>query len=237
MTDCSVTLSANAGVSIRLGDCRIWVDALHTQQVEGFSTVTPELWDRMRADRAFAPPDLICFTHCHQDHYSRSLTAQARVLWPHATLILPEQEFDGQILLQGEELRVPFQTLTLQFLKLSHEGEEFAAVPHYGLLITRDNFRILIPGDCAVASPALAEQIRGMKIDLALLDFPWIAQKAGREFIEQVIRPRHLFLYHLPFQEDETHRYRAAAQCCLDRVEVPDVRLLMEPLQQEWLWT
>ena len=50
-----------------------------------------------------------------------------------------------------------------------------------------------------------------------------------------MIRPGHLFLYHLPFQEDETHRYRAAAQRCLGRVEVPDVRLLLEPLQQEWL--
>lgn len=235
MADCSVTLSANAGVSIRLGGCRIWVDALHAQKVDGFSTVTPELWSRMRTEPAFVPPDLICFTHCHQDHYARSLTAEARALWPQATLILPEREFDDQILLQGPEVSLPFQTLTLRFFRLPHEGEAFAAVPHYGLLITRDNFQILIPGDCPVASPALAERLRGTEIDLTLLDFPWIAQKKGREFIEKVIRPRHLLLYHLPFQEDETHRYRAAAQRCLGRVNLPDVRLLMEPLQQEWL--
>lgn len=235
MADCSVTLSANAGVSIQLGGCRIWVDALHTQKVEGFSTVTPKLWERMRTDKAFVPPDLICFTHCHSDHYSRSLTAQAKALWPRATLILPETEFVDQILLQGTEFSLPFQTVNLQFIRLPHEGDEAAAVSHYGLLLSQGDFRILIPGDCAVASPALAERLCGGNIDLALLDFPWMTQKKGRDFIQTVLRPRHLFLYHLPFQEDETHHYRAAVQRCLGRVDVPDVRLLMEPLQQEWL--
>lgn len=234
MTDCSVTLSANAGVSIQLGDCRLWVDALHTQKVEGFSTVSPELWNRMRTEKAFVPPDLICFTHCHQDHYDRSLTAQAKALWPQATLILPEPEFERQILLQGAEHSMLFRTMTLRFIRLPHEGGTFAAAPHYGLLLSRGDFRILIPGDCAVASPALTERLRGEPIDLALLNFPWIAQRQGRDFIQTVLRPRHLLLYHLPFREDETHRYRAAAQRCLGRLDVPDARLLMEPLQQEW---
>lgn len=85
-----------------------------------------------------------------------------------------------------------------------------------------------------MASPALTERLRGEPIDLALLNFPWIAQRQGRDFIQTVLRPRHLLLYHLPFREDETHRYRAAAQRCLGRLDVPDARLLMEPLQQEW---
>ena len=43
----SVSLSANAGVSLQMGPHRIWVDALHTRQAEGFSTVSPELWARI----------------------------------------------------------------------------------------------------------------------------------------------------------------------------------------------
>ena len=233
MADCSVTLSANAGVSIQLGDRRIWVDALHTQRVDGFSAVSPELWRQMQTVAAFKAPDVICFTHCHRDHYARTLTAQARALWPQATLILPEPEFDGQILLHGAETKVTCHGVTLQFIRLPHEGREFAAVSHYGLLLSDSDFRILIPGDCAVASPHLAKYLNGVKVDLALLDFPWITQKKGRDFVQNVLRPRHVFLYHLPFQQDETHRYRAATGRCLRLLDLPDVRILSEPLQQE----
>ena len=46
----SVSLSANAGVSLQMGPHRIWVDALPTRKAEGFSTVSPELWARMQAE-------------------------------------------------------------------------------------------------------------------------------------------------------------------------------------------
>ena len=198
----SVSLSANAGVSLQMGPHRIWVDALHTRQAEGFSTVSPELWARMQAEEAFTAPDVICFTHCHRDHYDRTLT------------------------LGGLELR---------FFRLPHEGDGVPPAPHYGLLLSDGRFRVLIPGDCTVASTALAEHLRGVEIDLALLNFPWVTKKRGRVFVEEILRPRHLFLYHLPFREDESHRYRAATRRACRFLELPDVRLLSEPLQRESL--
>ena len=232
-TACSVTLSANAGVFLRLGGCQIWIDALHTKKIPGFSTVTPELWAQLQKGETFRAPDVICFTHCHTDHYSRALTLQAKSLWPKAKVILPEPEFQDQILLSGNETRFTVGDLSLRFFRLPHEGEKFAGVPHYGLLISRGGFHVLVPGDCEVASPLLAKALDGMAVDLALLDFPWITLRHGREFIEKILRPGHLLIYHLPFAQDETNRYRTVSARCAQRLDVPDVRLLTEPLQCE----
>ena len=99
MPRCTVTLSANAGAVLELNRVRIWLDLLHTEKTENFSTVGPELQRRMLQCEAFAHPDLIFFTHCHPDHYSRALTGQALKLWPDAKLVLPRQEFARQITL------------------------------------------------------------------------------------------------------------------------------------------
>ena len=194
MPHCQLTLSANAGVSLELGRARLWSDVLHNKKVPGFSTVTPELWEFLRKNNHFAKPDLIFYTHCHPDHYSRGLTEQARTLWPHAELILPEQEFDDQILLSGKGCRLSFSGLSLEFRRLPHEGEQYAGVPNYGCVINDSGFRILIAGDCSVANSELADLIEEAPIDLALLNFPWAALSRGRDFIRQQIRPKHLVL-------------------------------------------
>ena len=97
MSHCQITLSVNAGVALHLGAMRVWSDALHDHRVVGFSTVTPERWNILQAHPDFASPDLLFFTHCHPDHYSRALTEQVIAQNPQVALVLPEQEFDRQL--------------------------------------------------------------------------------------------------------------------------------------------
>jgi len=97
MSHCQITLSVNAGVALHLGAMRVWSDALHDRRVVGFSTVTPERWNILQAHPDFASPDLLFFTHCHPDHYSRALTEQVIAQNPQVALVLPEQEFDRQL--------------------------------------------------------------------------------------------------------------------------------------------
>lgn len=233
MPQCTVTLTANAGVSISLGGLRVWVDALHDRQVPGFSTVSPAQWERICRSDALAPPDVICFTHSHPDHFSRRLTEEAIRLWPSARLILPEPAFDGQILLRDQEERFSAGGVAFRFFRLTHESRMYASVPHYGMTLCHDGFRVLIPGDCAVASPQLGECLRDTAVDLALLDFPWITIRKGREFTRDNIRPKHLLVYHLPFAQDDSVGYRSAAERSVRLTDLPDVRLLWEPFQTE----
>ena len=207
----TVTLSANAGVAIHIGGYRIWVDALHTKKQPGFSAVDASLQKRMLQCEAFADPDLILYTHCHPDHYSEALTGEARKLWPRAKVMLPEQSYDGQILIDGGEFIHREDDLMIRFVKLPHEGQQYADCIHYGLLITVNGKTILIPGDCATGAPELQKATEGCRIDLALLNFPWLTLKRGQGFVDEIMKPSQILLYHLPFEWDDEFGYRDAA--------------------------
>jgi hypothetical protein len=231
MFACSVTLTANAGVILEWRHHIIWVDALHSGQVLGFSGVSPVLWDQMRT--TLSPPELLCFTHCHADHYSPHLVSEALSLWPNAKIALPRRDFDDQFLITGEETRLSGGGMTLRFPRLPHDGPEYRNVPHYGLLLSDGVSNILIAGDCEPASPSLLDRLEGRSIDLAILNFPWVTLRKGRRCLEDVLRPRHLLLCHLPFAEDDVNGYLDAASRAAEAVNLPDVRLLTRPLQRE----
>lgn len=234
MSSCLVTLTANAGVALCMGQTRVWVDALHTHKVPGFSTVTPALWEAMAARPEFADPSLLIYTHRHPDHFSRRLTQEVLNRAPGAKVILPEQVFPGQLLLTKDREQLELGGLTVYFARLPHEGAQYADVPHYGCIIEQGGFRCLIPGDCALEAPELAAfAAEHGPLDLALLDFPWAALPKGRRFVEQFLRPRSLLIYHLPFAADDVNGYRRAAMRAAPQLSVPDVRLLLEPFQQE----
>lgn len=226
----SVTLSANAGVAICGEGCRVWVDAVHNRKVPGFSAVTPQLQRQMLECDAFQDPDHILFTHCHPDHYSRELTGVVATMWPKANLFLPEKEFRNQTLISGQTCRVSNE-VTFSFVKLPHEGAQYADVVHYGVILRLKDKNILLAGDCATASPVLAQTLVGEKIHLAVLNFPWITLNKGVEFVKTYLADAKLMICHLPFDEDDTNGYRQAAQKA--RKQFSGARLLTEPLQTE----
>lgn len=234
MDICTVALSVNAGVSITLGGLRIWVDALHRIHTEEYSSLTPELWSRMQQHPAFAAPDYIIYTHRHPDHYSRTLTQEAKELWPQSKIILPEAEFADQLLLSGGSVRFEDRSIAFHFIRLPHQSEQYASVPHYGVILSKGDFRILIAGDCRVCSTELAHRLENIRINLAILDFPWLTTHGGRKFVTEHIAPEHLLICHLPFAEDDRSGYRLAAQKSVPLLpSIDDIRLLERPLQVE----
>lgn len=221
MTEIRVTLSANAGVSLQIGHHRIWVDTLHEDKQAGFSAVSTELFQKILSSDAFRAPEYICVTHCHPDHYSAAMVEEAGKLWPGAQLCLPKKT------------RLEDSELTIEFFRLPHEGAQYAAVEHYGILIGIGGKHILIPGDCETASPALKEAVGERTVDLAILNFPWVTLSKGRTFLTQVLKPKHILLCHLPFAEDDVNGFRKSAQRNAQLLSQMDVRLLSEPLQTE----
>ena len=232
MPEVKITLSANAGVCIQAAGKKIWVDALFSGADVGFSPMSPELAQRVLASETFAEPDHIVYTHCHPDHYSRNLAQRAKDKWPTARVYLPEPEIEGQVLLSGNEMCITDGGLTLRFLRLPHEGAQYTHVKHYGLLLTAEGCNILLPGDCALGNPVLAQAVGGQKIHIAVMDFPWITLRSGRAFLEQYVRPDHLIAHHLPFAKDDKNGYRISAAKAAQSMK-NDVHLLLEPMQTE----
>ena len=222
----SVTLSANAGTAIDMGGRRIWVDALHEEKQPSFSAVELSLQRKMLTAEAFQNPQYICYTHCHGDHYSQRLTDAAMKLWPKAKVLSPEGKYRT---FEGDAFTVEDEGLQIRYVKLPHEGEQYRDVVHFGIFLTYKGKTILIPGDCETASPILAQALEGQKVDLALLDFPWMALRKGKEFVEKHLPQAQLALYHIPFEGDDTAGYREGARRAVRGTEIS---LLMEPLQQ-----
>lgn len=231
MSRCTVTLTANAGCVVRLGSRLLLVDALHDRKVDGFSTVTPALWEQLAA-LVEEEPNALVFTHTHYDHFSPKLTARAREIWPGARVILPEERLPGQRTLSAAREREYLPGVEILFARLPHQGKEYRDVAHYGLVIKSGDFRILFSGDCALAAPELADFVRDAgPIDVAVLPFPWVTTHPGRAFLEQEIRPRVVVVNHLPFGEDDRYGYRKAAARWAGEVRGAKVYLLQEPLE------
>lgn len=232
---CEISLTANAGVLTVFGGARAAFDALHDRIVPGWSALTPGLTARVWPAFGPAGPELVCVTHTHPDHYTADLWAEAHRRWPGAVFVGPVS--DGATRVPGPEgLDLAVSGARLEVRRLPHESEAYAGVPHYGYLLTVLGRTLLFPGDCAVAAPALSDWLAGRRIDVAVLNFPWLTLTRGRVFTEEVLRPGHVLLCHLPFAGDDTEGYRDAAVKAAARSRVPDVRCLLSPLEPERIY-
>lgn len=235
MPRCELTLSANTGISMRWGDnVTLWYDVLHEKKVDGFSTITPQLVREMRKTEAFSAPNLLIFSHLHPDHYSERLLLEAKQRFPNMRVAMPESKAFADYLISAEEKSLSAFGLSIRFRRLPHAGEAQLNCEHYGCIISDGRFSCLLAGDCEVASLALADFVQGEKIDLAVLNFPWLTLKKGRDFVNKIIKPSHILAVHLPFAEDDIYNYRAAtSEAAAKFPQGIDVRLLMNPLQAE----
>ena len=198
-----LSAGVNAGLSIQTKDCRIWLDVLHTTPVQGFSSVTPQRWAEIRCHSSFASPNLILYTHTHPDHYSPVLTQEALSLWPQAELLLPSERTHTEPIKRGQT--------TLCFFPLPHE-KPYDDVSNNGVFIDDGDTRILIVGDCALASPVLSQLKRTIpQPDAVVLPFLWLTSRMGRCFLEAELSRTMLVFNHLPFSEDDVFHYHKAA--------------------------
>lgn len=234
MGNITVTLSANAGVAIGIASKRIWVDALHRKKVPSFSTVSQELFAKLLDAPEFENPDAICYTHCHPDHFSREQTLQALEKWPQAKVFLPQQQLSQQLLVEGECPEFALGEVKLRFLRLPHEGAQYADTIHYGLLILSPQGNVLLPGDCAVGAPELLEAVAGIPLEAAILDFPWLTLSRGKTALEK-LNAKQILLYHLPFPVDDENGFLDSAVKAANRWGQGGVKLLYKPLQTEIL--
>lgn len=247
---CRVTLSANAGISVMIGDKKIWVDALHDEKNRWYSTLTEQMLEEMKESEAFCDPDIIVVTHGHSDHYSEELVKKAAFDYPDAIVLMPWRSEKPPETVSSETGRV-----ITEMIKLPHEGEKDSKDSNYSCLITlspsenENEFRILILGDTEIGSEMLCQKLeeRGLisqgvsngangLIDIVIADYPWAAVTRGRKMLDEVICPGHLLIYHLPFEGDDIRGLRNMTERAISRFRnISDIRLLKEFLQTESL--
>ena len=242
---CRLLLTANAGIILELDGRRLLIDALHNTEHPHWSALTPEMTESVFSFLEPAPPDAILCTHIHPDHYSAGLLERAAAAFPNAALIEPYRSGDA-----SGEFRLS-DALNIRWFSLPHMHTDAPFdPPNYGFLIEYRGKQIFTPGDADFSTeeihalfsrlsreaageplPETASVGHDRKgIDLALLNFPWITLKRGREALA-LLSPKQLALFHLPFADKDPLGYIPSTLHAAERFR-PDAAVLCRFLQE-----
>lgn len=233
-----VLLTANAGVLISIHHKKILVDALHSTKTQRFSRVPDEVLRRIvNGEGDFDGLDLALYTHDHPDHYSKNWTMRLLERNPNIHLVMPIHDFSDRnhvhILSRPREV-LQINGVKITCLRLQHDGSEFASVVNYAYLLDVDGYHILLLGDGLMDPKVIQALLEGCEVDLALLNFPFLTLKRGRDIIDQVIGARKTILFHLPDLEDDINGYGPAAQRTIQKIyqNSPQITLLSRSLEK-----
>lgn len=207
---------SNAGIIIKAGTATIWIDVLHDENDYGYGCLSDEMIGKLRSDGNLRP-DVIAFTHCHKDHYSKKLADAFMRTFKNAILVSPENKPEKQtgLFAAVETLNVSGTKLT--FVKTDHQPCENAGGNHYSCIVEAESRIILVMGDAALdVIKEVRKTTDNFKINIAVLPFPWICRRDGIKMVIDTIKPEEILVCHLPVKKESTFTYYMLAEkACL----------------------
>ena len=239
--------SVNGGVCLTFpGGFRVWVDFCPDFKTRLWEYIPESDWENIKKNTALFPPDVVFFTHCHPDHFSLERTEEILRTCPGTKVYAPLGEvfsaskcgfLSADSLpcekVSGDEATETVGKLTIRFLRSTHSGKEYSNISHYSLFLTYEGKTVFISGDAALSDETLAERLEFLHTDLAVMNFPWASLHSGRETVETSIQPSHVYLVHLPAENEDVFGYRKAAENGAELLNVPDVRLMLSRFSEE----
>lgn len=102
------------------------------------------------------------------------------------------------------------------------------------MIIKGANQTILVSGDCEICDEKLLDETQNERIGISIMNFPWVTLRKGRAAIESLIKPKHLIVAHLPFEEDDIYGYFPATEKAIKNMDkAADIRVFHRFLQKE----
>ncbi|MBR3641736.1 MAG: hypothetical protein IKN53_06900 [Oscillibacter sp.] len=232
MADFEIAYTVNAGLYFRLDDAGLLVDALHRGLDVGFSDTAPLLLRDLRAHEGIFRREIdLVFTHSHPDHFDPVLTDEFSRLYP-ASRVAVAGEFAVGLReepLAADVQRLRFGAFEVLAVTTEHQGVDYQIVPHRALILSAAGRRYLICAD-ALLTPALAARFRSLApsgFDAVFANVYHVGEKTERAALA-AIPARQIFLYHLPFPQDDPcdfHHVAASVTASLP-ADFPPVRVL-----------
>ncbi len=233
----TVRLLANAGVLIEMNGVKILLDALHRRKTERFSRVSEALlFDIVQGNGTFQSIDFALVTHDHRDHHDED-TARVFVEHHPDTVILTPTALHGRNVynLESEADSFQFEKAAINCRRIAHEGKEYASVRNYGYLVEVGGTNFIAVGDGLSDFENIGKLAGNTPIDTAFLPFPFVTLMRGREFLGDVLKPRNIVAFHLPFPEDDISNYTETTKYITKREKekLPPTILLYKQGQEE----
>lgn len=235
--DTHIYHTVNSGLFFWDGSSGILVDGLHLGVERGFSTMPECLLEQLKASTGlFQLTDQVLFTHFHTDHFHRGLMEMLLNRKPISAIYgpgLPENNTACE-LLPGEVSKILLPSGALYAKNTLHEGN-YKQDPHQSFLLQLENESFFMAGDAELTyqdAEAFLPYTSG-KITAGFFNVYQLLAPEGLEFIKNLPFER-IFIYHLPFPEDDRFSYRRLARQVLKHPpkDIPDIELLP---QMAWL--
>ena len=228
--------TVNAGLYLWGANTGILVDGLHRGKAEGFSTTPPQILRQMEVGKGiFSHSHLqgMLFTHLHPDHFNGAELSVAAHNIPGAAVYLPGLVKTCPAAL--EHITFPVGNATVTAVPTTHDGALFEADPHCSFLIQLGEECVFIAGD-GQPDEELARVVMTLckaPITAVFMNVYQLASLKGRAFLRGV-QPERIFLYHLPFPEDDTYSISALSEQLLRRFP-KDLPLVEWPEHMAWI--
>lgn len=213
--------SVNSGLYFKSETGGILVDGLHHGRSEGFSLMPSDLTEML------PPIDGLLFTHLHPDHFNREVMLDLLCQNPALSVYGPylsESNVKTNILSSGlTELSLPGAFVLAR--PTVHDGEKFKNDPHMSYLLSMGGEQFYIAGDADLSVKDAEVFVPNVAngIIAAFFNIYQISSKQYPEFI-RILQPARIFLYHLPFKEDDVYHYISLAKQIVK--SHPDVEIL-----------
>jgi len=215
-----VTYVANEGVLLATGSHRILIDALFDAPNPAYASPPPELLQRLiGAEPPVGHVDLCLVTHNHPDHFRASVVDRFLVGQPRALLIAPVDvvevlrdsaahwtEYEDRVvpidLRVGERATHFHAGIRVHAFRTLHSGGRESPM-NLMYLVEMDGSTVFHEGD----SNGDLELFRavvgdGTTIDLALVHYWFPFVDVGTQILNDILRPTHVGLIHLPVDDE-----------------------------------
>ena len=223
----AVTYIANEGVMVATGSHRILIDALFDAPNPAYAAPPPELLERLiRGEAPFDDIVLCLVTHNHPDHFRASVAERFLLGTPRAMLIAPVDvvevlrdsaaqwaAFENRVksvdLRVGERVTHQFAGVRVHAFRTLHSGGRDSPM-NLMYLIEVDRRLVFHEGD-SNADPGLFRTVvqDGRTIDLALVHYWFPFVDVGTHIVNEVLRPMHVGLIHLPIEQEQVYLERS----------------------------
>lgn len=216
-----ITLISNAGLLVTYQGISFMIDGIYGREDHPFSNLTSETWQAMLTGSGhFSRVDYLLFTHAHPDHFSPEMTEEFLRHRDVKGLFLPTPHTKGEerlaellrergtpcVQLSGMTDHVTFKIepeITVRAFQTAHLDPKYREVPHFCYLLTLGGTNLLLTADVDYVHETLAF-LRPFTIDAAFVNPLFFSALSHGKFFKGTLDARQLFVYHVPFPEDDT---------------------------------
>lgn len=223
--------TVNAGLYFWNGKTGLFIDAIHKGKEIGFSDTPEEIIDQMINHKGiFGRKNDYLFTHTHEDHFDKELLNICRQEYPDCFISGPDEGMSNltPVIVQDGVYELRIRDYHIWVFRTQHDGKQFCDCVCYAYLVEADNNNCLVCSD-AILNMELLWRIRNRcvgKVDKIFLNLYQLSSKVGRNFLH-VLDPGELWLYHLPYKQDDLYHYWKLAAECTNRYagEIQNVKV------------